>query len=613
MITDAFLEKQSSNVRVQVQEEYEYPEQDVNFTGRKLTKELKNGPIEIREFKNINWIILYFVIWVLMIYCAITAWGKGNIYDIYMPYDCMQRQCGSGVTKDYPNVYILSELEYYCVSHCPGISEVGLELPCYQCSAKPAPYSAKQFFTLCVPPESENPIYQKMVSKINYFGDSQLYYADIQETWPIILVCAGIAFIISAIVLLLARFAAGCVVWGMVVLIISILAWAGGACYLQAIGYNGGVKDEKVSKSLKLTAYVILALGIAGLILVIYFAKKIKQAIIILEAASDFIRSEWQIIFVPVFMQFIIIGVMAYWVVFSALIFSATSNENKTQNNPYVILYMDIKTFWQIALYLFGMGWNVCFLNALTQFVICTCCCYWYYSHQGCSRKGTIKKGFRNGLTKNLGSLLYGGVILSFMWLIKFIISQCCVIQILVNQYFYKCMIKINKHIPFICFCYLYTALCARCFDQVIKFLDKNAYTIIVLTGNDFCRSAVDAFYLDFRNSTRMTITQGCMNYLNSNLVGEIFQYLGIIFIGATSATLCYFTVKDKTNILDPFVPTLFVAVISGFIGSIFMSLYGYGVDTIMFCLIVDVEQNRNEGGPKSVPPILKKYALEEK
>ncbi|CAD8204469.1 unnamed protein product [Paramecium octaurelia] len=596
MLSDSFLEKQSRHVRVQVQEEYEYPEQDVNFKGQYLSTELKNGPIEIREFKNINCIILFFLIWVLMIYCAITAWGKGNIYDIYMPYDCMQRQCGRGITKDYPNVYILSELEYYCVSHCPKISEVGLELPCYQCSAKLAPYSAKLFFTLCVPPKNEDPIYQFLVNKINNVGDTQEYYAIIQETWPIILACAGIGFIISVIVLLLVSFEAGCVVWGMVALIISLVFGLAGTFYLSALGYIGGVKDEDTAKFLKICAYVTIIVGIAVIILVICLAKKVKQAIIILKAAGDFIRSEYQVIFVPLFMQFIIIGVMAYWVIFSALIFSTTSNEITTKNNPYVILNMDRITFCEILLYLFGMGWSVCFLNALTQFVICTCCCYWYYSHQGCSRKGTIKKGFRNGLTKNLGSLLYGGAILSFVWVIKYILQQF--------SRFYKWIFKIQKHIPYICYCCLYTKLCARFFDQFLKFLDENAYTLIALTGDDFCRSAVDAFYLDFRNSTRVMISQG---------LGVIFQYLGIIVIGVASASLCYFTVQHQTNVLDPLIPSLLVLFISGFIGSIFMSVYGYGVDTIMFCLIVDIEQNQNEGGPKSVPPVLKKYIIEEK
>lgn len=38
------------------------------------------------------------------------------------------------------------------------------------------------------------------------------------------------------------------------------------------------------------------------------------------------------------------------------------------------------------------------------------------------------------------------------------------------------------------------------------------------------------------------------------------------------------------------------------------MNLYGMGVDTLLMCLLVDSEVNKNEGGPKSVPRSLKNY-----
>jgi len=38
------------------------------------------------------------------------------------------------------------------------------------------------------------------------------------------------------------------------------------------------------------------------------------------------------------------------------------------------------------------------------------------------------------------------------------------------------------------------------CFERFIKFLNKNAYIQIALTGKNFCMAAKDAFWLIIRN-----------------------------------------------------------------------------------------------------------------
>lgn len=47
-------------------------------------------------------------------------------------------------------------------------------------------------------------------------------------------------------------------------------------------------------------------------------------------------------------------------------------------------------------------------------------------------------------------------------------------------------------------------------FETFIRFLNSNAYIMIALTGDNFCRAAYDAFYLLLRNILNVAITHGC-------------------------------------------------------------------------------------------------------
>lgn len=46
----------------------------------------------------------------------------------------------------------------------------------------------------------------------------------------------------------------------------------------------------------------------------------------------------------------------------------------------------------------------------------------------------------------------------------------------------------------------------------------------MALTGDDFCTSARDAFYLIYRNQGRVAFTQGGKNSINSNISGCDFS-----------------------------------------------------------------------------------------
>lgn len=53
------------------------------------------------------------------------------------------------------------------------------------------------------------------------------------------------------------------------------------------------------------------------------------------------------------------------------------------------------------------------------------------------------------------------------------------------------------------CICYL------KCFESFIRILNTNAYIMIGLTGEGFCKSAKHAFFLIARNAAQFSVTHG--------------------------------------------------------------------------------------------------------
>lgn len=96
------------------------------------------------------------------------------------------------------------------------------------------------------------------------------------------------------------------------------------------------------------------------------------------------------------------------------------------------------------------------------------------------------------------------------------------------------------------CRCYV------ACFERFIKFLNKNAYIQIALTGKNFCRSAWNAFSLILRNPLKFGVVGG---------LGEVFIMIGKIIISASTTLICYLIItrveKYKTELNSPIFPTI--------------------------------------------------------
>lgn len=119
--------------------------------------------------------------------------------------------------------------------------------------------------------------------------------------------------------------------------------------------------------------------------------------------------------------------------------------------------------------------------------------------------------------------------------------------------------------------CVLKCMLClVSCFERFIKFLTRNAYIQIALTGHSFCEACKDAFYLVLRNPAKFTLVSG---------IGQVFIFVGKLFISCFTTFICYQILAQakyyKEHLFSPLLPSVACFIVSYLVGYLFMSVYG--------------------------------------
>lgn len=139
------------------------------------------------------------------------------------------------------------------------------------------------------------------------------------------------------------------------------------------------------------------------------------------------------------------------------------------------------------------------------------------------------------------------------------------------------------------------TSYCLACTERFIKFISKNAYIQMAITGKNFCSSAWNAFLLILKNALR---------FGTANAIGFIFNFIGVVFIGMVNGSIVYIMlhyVPAYTGLVQNWIAPSCIGIGQGLmIGIMFMSVYGFASDTILQCFLVDEElvPARKDGRP---------------
>eukprot|EP00428_Durinskia_dybowskii_P011728 CAMPEP_0170225016 /NCGR_PEP_ID=MMETSP0116_2-20130129/12214_1 /TAXON_ID=400756 /ORGANISM="Durinskia baltica, Strain CSIRO CS-38" /LENGTH=978 /DNA_ID=CAMNT_0010475731 /DNA_START=21 /DNA_END=2957 /DNA_ORIENTATION=+ len=235
---------------------------------------------------------------------------------------------------------------------------------------------------------------------------------------------------------------------------------------------------------------------------------------------------------------------------------------------------------YRFAVSFFVFLWNNAFLVAMGQILIAMCVAIWFFAKER-GKKWILPTAVKTIFRYHLGSVLFGSFIVAVVQFIRYCLKY---LEKQAQAQKNRVMELILKALQ----------CCMWCFEKCIKFLNKNAYIQICLTGNNFCVSAKTAFFLIFRNMVRFGVVTA---------LGGIVHLIGFLFIVSGTCMVGYLMLRSMHEDVSPFVPLVCFTMIGYVVAELYLSVFSLAVDTSLQCFIVCEEMGE---GIDNVPDQLK-------
>lgn len=263
-----------------------------------------------------------------------------------------------------------------------------------------------------------------------------------------------------------------------------------------------------------------------------------------------------------------------------------------------------------IFFYLFMMLWIMEMCTATAQFVLAYCAQLWYFKEYVNGKKNIswnpLFRAYSVGLFYHLGTLAVGAFLVS---LVRFA-------RILLGFIARQLRSEDESGAHGITSCVLgCCSCCLTCFENFLRFVNKNAYMDVAINSSNFCEAASSAFSVITNEATAVSILAGAC---------WIFQLGGVAAIMAsglyTTATVIH-TVPlfaDPASdhyVEDPHTVLAVAAVILFAVSVAFMTVFDVVSDTVLFSFALDRQRRLKTNSPPRdfAPPRLKRLLNEYK
>ncbi|OMJ83106.1 hypothetical protein SteCoe_16026 [Stentor coeruleus] len=567
-----------------------------------VSEELRDGPVPHRRCTDILFCLIFTCFFIAMITIGIIGFSNGDPDLIIYPYDSSGFQCGrpDRNTEDYKYLYypaagIRDSISNYtkyriCLKSCPDDDNDAVKG--YSNEQVRCADESTDIFTLmdtsgdiykanietyestgiwkrfCLPDPSSD--YFDDVLDDVYVNGIEDWIADVWRCWTAILIVLGVSVIVSIVYLLLMRYCVGVVLWVSIIATLAAIIFFG--IYIDKIAEDkyGSKEKKKTKDALNIAAVIIYCVVALFIIILIFMYRRIQLAIAIMKSGAIFLKDMPSVIFVPIIMFCLSFGFYVYWIL--ALIFIYSSGKLKDGDSVVAKIDWDKSTRNSLYFEIVGILWINSMKIALTQFIIACTVSIWYFS-RNTSGIHAITKSAYYSIRYHLGSLAFGSLLLSFVRFIKFLLWY-------IKEKLYKAGFEGNLMIKWTCRC---IQCYVDCFERFIKFIDKNAYIQIALTGDSFCIAAKNAFTL---------IVENALRFAALGAIGDIFKIIGKIFITIVTSLIGFYIITNydpwKDDIQSPVAPTCVFALIAYTVSGLFMSVYEMACDTIIQAYLID-------------------------
>ena len=443
--------------------------------------------------------------------------------------------------------------------------------------------------------------------------------AEVVSNYWVIVAGLGITIVISFIWLFLVRCIVKPIVVVTMILVLLLLGGAGAGCfYLRKLKLEATPSQPETAEYYLYAAIGFWILTFLYLCVLIFMWKDIMTACDIIEEASKVPTSIPTMVMLPPLLLILIVptiifhGVVAAYVEssgdnviveiptptfwnsssgeispsfnFTAAVFNNTYRSNLTVTQEYQVRnWRTYAHLYNLFVFLWGFG----FINAIGFLSLAFCGVFWYFSNPG-DRKdppnGSVLIGLKNCFRYHIGTLAFGSLIVALIQLLR-------VIMLMVEHR----LKQLGERTEAVAILFKCIHCCLACLERVVKFINKNAYIICAITGENFLSSARTALDLLLANA----LSVGAVT-----VIGEYVMIFGKVVITMATVGVCYVLMdqtKSNTGISNGWLVLSIVAVIAYFIATLFIAVFSVCIDTILLCFCYDKKHRDIDYFPKDL------------
>jgi len=494
-----------------------------------------------------------------------------------------------------------------CVEHCPnkslnttsdlqkyaqdeGVSYCDYSVPSNAIAAQPEcpstkpckgpcpwmpVYKSKDIANLnrCIPEKFWTLATDKVKVFLNFFKEMDFLQRlgfDLKVAWKEMVALGALALVASILMIILIRFLAAIIVY--VILVVSALAMAAGTAVLWFMWATHNTPDDEANMipflevaydtKTAFLVYAIIASVLTAILIIVFIALRnsIALCVDLFQQAGDLFASCPFLLIQPLWTFVFLLAFLAYWAVVAAYL--GTSGRAEYNPETTFVEYRNsvlIKAAW--AYHAIGLIWISQFILACQELVIGSVVAQYYFAPDKSKVSYPITAGIGYTIKHHLGSLAFGSLIITLVKIPRYILMWVEAQMKGKEDECTKCCLRA-------CHC------CLCCLEKCLKFLNRNAYVVIAITGKSFCASAREAF-------STLVLNAGRVFALNT--IGDFVLFLGKMTVVAVTATTGVFWFR-WLEFSSFFVPVLLSCIFAFFIAHCFLSVYEMTIDALLLC-----------------------------
>jgi hypothetical protein len=463
-----------------------------------------------------------------------------------------------------------------CTRQCPDQGQRVWE--CDGISAYQTTPAAQRY---CLPVESA----RQAIESNERVGDLKTYAAkmgQLPQAWGVLAASAGVALVLGYVYLLTLQKCAGVFVWVCLLIVVACPSTAG-SYLIWVAKFQGGFDGVPHFGNDEHNFYVgvgCAALGGVLFCVVCYAQSSVEKAIKTVKTTADCMTD------CPTLMLTPLIEITSKFVVLVSMMagFSllVTCGSVKNGKGVYREFEYSDEQRMMLAFYVLMMLWMVELLTSLSQFAIAYAAQDWYYVAYENGRKTRVRsngalRGYCVGLMYHLGSLALGSFLVAMLRFVRMFLEW-------VARMAKDRGDAMGAIIARIVGCLVW------CFEQFVRFVNKNAYIEMAIKGKGFCTSAQVAVKTMVGEFLAFGMLAGAT---------WIIQLAGIGIIASVGAMLTWMMCwnldpfnnqASKHYVSDPVFVTGCASVICALVGLAFAVVFDTVADTMLYCIAKDAE-----------------------